>query len=210
MTQTICRMYSSPATAAEAAETLLRHRSLAEGVRVVSPPQNYVAIDAIIQAIQNCGIIRTHAKIYAERVYDGCALLVCHAPLGTAYAVISCLDKYQPIDSGVPDATFEGFIWDEAAPFSSAFRMATKWDNATPFSTFWNLPVLAKVRNENSDLLKTIRFFSDRPAMLSGMFGVPVLTRASNVFSDFFGAPLSSNEPAPLSKLLKIPTRLNR
>jgi hypothetical protein len=208
MTQTVCRMYASSQTSAAAAETLQRHRALADRVRVVNPPQQYVSVDAIAQAIMNCDVHKSHAKIYAERVYEGSSLIVVHAPLGTASAVISYLDEFQPIDSGVPDATIERFVWDEAAPLSSALRLAVKLDDSTPFSNFWNLPVLTKERLDESELLKTIRFYSDRPDLLSGVFGVPTITNSPAMLSSLFGVPTHSGDGSPLSNLLKLPTRI--
>jgi hypothetical protein len=207
MTQTICRMYSSPETARAAAEELLEFRQLTDAIRVIEPPASEdVSLDAITKSIANCNVPRKEALVYAPRVQEGASLVVVQAPLFSAELVETCLDEHQPIPSGIVRPDPVRFLWDEAAPFSSALRLPTQYANPTPFSTFWNLPVLRKYVAAEREGMETIRFFSSRPGLFSGLFGWRMLLDKATPFSDFFGLPMVSRAVAPFSAALKLPT----
>ena len=208
MTQNIYRMYGSAELARTAAAELSEFRQLNGAVHVVEAPSPTSTIDEIAQAVMKFLTPRKEAKILAEGISRGGTLVVVHTPLFAATTVEEYLDQYQPIDSGLRAPEPERFTWDEAAPFSSAFRLPTWLSDPTPFSTFWNLPVLKEDRSAQSEGMETISFFSRKSAMFSGLFGLAMLSDKATPFSNFFGLPLLSSKSAPFSAVLKLPTLL--
>ena len=73
---------------------------------------------------------------------------------------------------------------------------------STPLSIFLRIPVLSETRG-GADLLKSIRFFSDKPAMLSNFLHMPTLTKGSTTFSQWLGLPVSVSESGSLQKVLQ-------
>ena len=71
----------------------------------------------------------------------------------------------------------------------------------TPLSQFLRMPVLSAPSEGQSDLLKSIRFFSDKPAMLSKSLGLPTLSNTK--FSTLLGIPASASESESLRKVLQ-------
>jgi hypothetical protein len=211
MTHTICRIYSSPETARAAAEELLEFRQLAGAVHIVDAPDDpYGPIDDVVKNIMRHNVPREHAKVYAQGIQYGGALVATNAPLFSAELVAQCLDQYQPIPTGLKDPEPDRFYWDEAAPFSSALRLPLKYDDPTPFSNFWNLPVLKEDTTAQSEGLETIRFFSRKPGLFSGLFGWQLLSKSgSHPFSNFFGLPIFARGAAPFSKILNLPVISN-
>ena len=197
MTSTITRMYRSHDKAMAAVAELGQDRAYDGRVHVVAPPGvasgDPGAVDAslesIVAAITRVNVLRARAEIYAEGVLRGGTLVMVHALWGTAMEATEILDRFDPIDAGVPEPEPELAVWDPAAPFSSKLRLPVLSDDPTPFSSFWNLPVLARGR-----------------ASFSACLGMPELTNAGWSFSAVLGLPLLSDDPAPLSGMLNIPT----
>ena len=183
MTDTISRMYGSQndATGAVAELKLMGYRG--EDIHVVSPPAGDAnsSIEAISASIMEGYVLRTLSRIYAEGVRRGGTLVTVHAPFGYATTAIGILDKFRPIDSGVPEPDDRVPAWDDAAPISSMLQAPTLYDNPTPFGSFWNLPTLTNGR-----------------ASLSSLFGLPELSSSQS------GTRLL-DDPAPLSSLLHMP-----
>ncbi|MFO1115185.1 MAG: hypothetical protein U1E28_05840 [Beijerinckiaceae bacterium] len=212
MTQTICRMYASPETARAAAEELQEFRQLTGAIHVVHPTSSPDAtIDETRDRIAKCNVLRKDAQVLARGVLDGNSLVVVHAPLFSAELVEECLDQHQPTPGALPTRPErERFLWDEAAPLSSAFRLPTISSDPAPFSSFWNLPVLKAANTATKAGMETIRFFSQRPDLFSGLFGLRMSSKSSTPFSNFFGLPLVSNRAAPFSAFFKLPTLIAR
>lgn len=207
MTQTICRMYASPETARAAAAELEEFRQLTGAIQVVHPSAAGGTIDEVRDRIMKCNILRKDAQVLARGVLDGNSLVVVHAPLFSAELVEESLDQHQPTPGVLPTRPEPvRVLWDEAAPLSSAFRLPTLSSNSTPFSSFWNLPVLKASDVAKKAGMETIRFFSNRPDLFSGLFGFRMQAKSSTPFSNFFGLPSISSKAAPFSAFFKLPT----
>jgi hypothetical protein len=190
MSQTICRIYKTPEQAARA-KAALEDEDYSD-VHLVSAANAGTPIDDIVAAITAGRVLRSDARIYAERISKGGSLVTVHAPFSGGARAARILGKFAPIDSGISEPENRLMPWDEATPMSCILQMPVLLQDAAPFSRFWNVAPLA--RNSFS---------------LSGLFGLPLLTEAVSRSSSF-GIPLLSNNPAPLSSLLRLPTLSGR
>jgi hypothetical protein len=197
MTQTISRMYDSRETADKAAEALKNNRFhrfndvfvvSREGAAHAGADHSGSSVDSIVDAMMAAYILKAEARLYADGIQRGGALVTVHAPFGKAVLAVSLLDKFKPIDSGVPEETDTLMAWDDAAPCSSALRMPVKLDDATPFSNFWGVPVLLKSAGTSS-----------------GALGIGELSDSSKPFTGTFGMSLLSSKATPLSSMLGLP-----
>lgn len=139
----------------------------------------------ILSAIMAGYVLKAHAAIYARGIQRGLALVSVQAPFGTGRIATEILDRFDPVDSGVQEAINRGLIWDDDAPISSALHLPTISHGAAPFSNFWGLEVAAHRRT------------------LSDVLGLPELVDADSSLSR--GMARLSDNPAPLSSLLRIP-----
>lgn len=225
MTQTISRMYSSPDHGLAAVEELRKYRVYEDRVHIVLPPAAPAddaaggsSFDSIVAAITDDYVLRSRARIYAEGIRRGGTLVTVHAQWGSAVLATEILDRFAPIDSGVPEPEpSRAMLWDEAAPLSSGLQMPVFYRNPTPFSAFWNLPVLTAGRASLSALLgipeltrepprsRRIASSSRNPAPLSNLLRIPTLRRDGAPLSALLSFPLLAKRPAPLSALLTFP-----
>lgn len=202
MTQTISRMYEYPEQAAQAKAALNRayypHVYLVSAADMASAP-----FDDVVAAIAKGNVLIADARIYAGRIVDGGSLVTVHAQFGSAVDAMRILDRFEPIDSGIPETESHARMWDEAAPLSSLLQLPVLINEGAPYSTFWNLPPLTAPSFSLSRLfgLPLLKNFGSR----STSFGLPLL-KNFGPRSTSFGIPLLSDQPAPLSSLLGLPT----
>jgi hypothetical protein len=212
MTQTITRIYGTEQQALDAVALLKEFDYAAELISlvtyasVVEPGSNDedAATESLVEAIAANWVPKWEARIYAEGVRRGGSLVSVRAPFGTAAQAIEILDSFEPIDAGVPVLSESLPEWDEAAPISSAFRMAVRYDDPTPFSTFWNLPVLID-RVWSLSRVLGLNELVDSSSGLSSFFHIPTLTEKAAWLSSKFGLPMLSESATPLSDLLHLP-----
>ncbi|WP_035643205.1 hypothetical protein [Bradyrhizobium sp. ORS 375] len=186
MSQTICRMYATPAQAASAKAALER-----EGyneVYLVASDNVGESIDDIVAAITRGYVLKAHARVYAQTISRGGSLVTVHAPFTGGGRATRILDNFSPIDSGIAEPESHVMPWNEATPMSCILQIPVLLDNPTPFASFWNVPPL-----------------SSSTFSLSALLGMPLLKRFGPAASSF-GLPLLSRDPAPLSSLLRLPT----
>ncbi len=190
MSQTICKMYGSNDNAMAAVAELSTYRWEGEITAISAAGADGAArsADDIVNALLQAYVLRAEALIYAEGIARGGILVVVHAGFSAGQLALNILDRYNPIDSGIPEPASTGMIWDEAAPLSSALQMPTYCADPTPFATAWNLPTLA------GDC-----------ASLSKAIGLSELASSDSSLSGAIGMPLLSSNPAPLSSLLHLP-----
>lgn len=197
MSQTICRMYESHARAADAADALRNRGPHIYFANVfvnsihTTPNSKFGAqpsADDIVAALTGAYVLKSHAKVYAERIQRGGALVTVHAPLGCAQAAIDILSEFGPIDSGLSEVRAEPRGYDEATPLSSIFNWRVLLDDSATFAKFWNLPPLSK-----------------SGATTSAKLGFPEISRSRGPYSPTLPLPLISAKAAPLSSMLGLP-----
>lgn len=198
MSQTINRMYASFEQASAAAQALREHRfSRFTLVHVVgpngrsAPVQGQAALshEEITAELMKAYVLRAHALVLARGIEKGGSLVTVHAAFGTAVDAINTLQAFDPIDSGLTEASTPLHAWDDAAPLSSLFGgIPVRSDNPTPFGTFWNVPTLASSGKTTCSAL-----------------GLPELGGSAAPLSSSIGMPLLSSKAAPLSSLLGLP-----
>jgi len=181
MIHPIVRMYATTAQA-QAAVASVRGYGLADtGISLITAASAPTA-EGVAAAIAGAKVLKADAKVYAQGVLAGKALVVVDAPFGTGSIYEDVLDAAGPVDSGVPEPYWESG-WDDAAPFSSAL----------------NIPVISK---------PSPYLFMGLPALLrSGRttcasLGLPELASPDMAV---FGRPTLSRNPAPFSGLLHLP-----
>lgn len=191
MSQTINRIFDSHARATEAAAELRTNRFNRFGdIHVVSRNAGDAdaSLDGIVADVMKGYVLKSHARVLAQRIQRGGTLVTVHAPFGTAVAAMRILDRHGPVDSGVPDHSDPAMAWDEAAPLSSALHMPVLLKNSATFSQFWNVPAISK-----------------RGGTTSAALGLPEVSRARGPFSGTFGMSLISHKATPLSSMLGLP-----
>jgi hypothetical protein len=139
------------------------------------------------RSMRDAFILDSHARIYADRVSKGGTLVCVHALFGKALEATTVLDKFGPIESGVPDAAIEWVDWDEATPLSSALQLKTLTETKLPFEAMWNVASI-----------------TTRPALASHWFGLPLLSRGTS-FSNLLGLSLLSRNSTPFSSQFGLP-----
>ena len=83
--------------------------------------------------------------------------------------------------SSAGDTHYEGQLWDENTPASSAFGLPVLLNNDSTFSSWFGLPLLAKSQSPK------VRISTSQKA--KSTFGFPLLTKSQNARSTF-GIPL--------------------
>jgi BCD family chlorophyll transporter-like MFS transporter len=197
MTQTINRMYNSYESAAKAAEELRTNRFIRFPDVFVTDrngradPQASgaeLSVDEIMAALMKAYVLKADAKVYAQRIKQGSALLTVHAQFGSMATALRLLDRHKSVDSGVPDPEYVAVPWDEAAPCSSALQLPVLLDDSMTFSRFWGVPALTKKGSTSGSCL-----------------GLPEVSDGSRPFTGTFGMALISNKPTILSSALGLP-----
>lgn len=159
------------------------------------------------------------AEALFDAAMEGRSLVLVQARFGESLAAETVLGRHDPI---------------VLAPFVEEAVPITRWDEGAPLSSALGLPVLIK-RTPDPVLLKGPTFESipqltrpgfslfgsgvmrDNPAPLSSMVGMGTLSKPKDNWKSSFGLPLLRSkafvfgpsiirEPAPLSRLFRIPT----
>jgi len=191
MTQTISRMYANQQQASKAMEELKR-RNYHNVFMFSAPPagedgQSSVNVDDLLAQMVKAHILKSDAKIFAERVSKGGSLVTVHAPFSGGFRALTVLDSHDPIDSGVPDPVFPSASWDSATPCSSVLRMPVLSNTKLPFEAVWNVPSLA------------------RCGAVTSCLGMPVLSKSAAPFSGALGMATLSSNSTPFSSMLGLP-----
>jgi hypothetical protein len=176
----IVRMYANEQDAVRAYTRLQACGLASELINLVTPARAS-SENAAVAAIAAGLVLKAHARVYAQGILRGNSLVSVSAPFGTGRTYEAMLDEFNPVDSGLTE-DHGGPVWDEAAPFSSAFGMPVL--SAPSRYSFLGLPAISRAG-----------------ATTSSSFGLPELAR-----SDFalFGTPGLSRNPAPFSSILKL------
>jgi hypothetical protein len=174
------------ATAAQASKAfaLLEDRGLTREdnkINIVTPAAGS-SPEAVTAAIVAGLVPKADARIYAQGIARGHALVSLVAPFGAGRMYEELLDDLDPVDSGV-SVSHEGPVWDDAAPFSSAFGFPVI-SKPSPY-LFMGLPALFRSGRTTSESL-----------------GLPEL--ADHDFT-VFGSPRLSRNPGPFSALFHLP-----
>jgi len=188
MSQTINRMFASAEVANKAAEALRCDRFNRFDEVFVTSAAPGATTDEIVAALAKAYVIKWEARLLAGGIKNGGSVVTAHAPFGSAVAAMQTLDRFGPIDSGVPESSDDLQPWDEAAPLSSALSIPVLLSEKDSFSRFWGLPLLTRGQGTTSSA-----------------FGFREISGGSGPFTGTFGLPLLSDNPAPLSSLLGLP-----
>lgn len=203
MTQAIVRMYPSETAARDAAAKLRSYAFPEDWIFVIAPPAAGIPPELVETQIVAAYVLKRHAKVYAEGVRGGRTLLVVHAPFGRAGLAMDILDEFGPVPSGVAEVEEPGPTWDDKAPLSSALGLPTLLRNSpAPLSALFALGT----KSEGRSLLGF--FFGeigDPHFSLSGLLGLPQLSRKAAPLSSTLGLPLVSRKAAPLSAAIGLP-----
>lgn len=187
MAQTIIRAFESLDRAQAAAAELENNRTLSfRDVHVVSAGEG--GPDSLTEALCRVMVLKSQARTVAGALPSGAAVVVVHAPFGTARMAIEMLDKRDQIASGLAEERSLGPGWDDATPMSCALGMPVLLSAGASFSKFWGLPLLVRSGRTTS----------------SG-FGLRELKATPARWSHSLGLPLLSNKAAPLSSMLGLP-----
>jgi hypothetical protein len=214
-------MYGSQETATAVVKDLRDHGFSEDSIKVVAGAES---TDSIVQA----GVSPAAAKVYAEGLGNGQALVVVDPLFGYARVATQILDSHDPIAVDVPEdvtspttrsarAPAGSTERSAAAPLSAALGMPVLSSDPTPLSTWLGWRVL-KPEQTTLTTGDSIRKQSNDPAPLSKKLGLPTLSGklpSARLLPD--AAPLSaklgwrtlSDDPAPLSAKFGWPTLLN-
>jgi len=190
----IVRMYAAPEQAELAVAALKSRGFEQEWINLVTasskPPANAPASaasdDPVLSSILAGYVLKAHAKVYAEEVRRGHALVSIQPRFGTGGMAEQLMDEYDPVESALVIERDDALrLWDDAAPFSSTFGIPVLVRASAPFSAFWVLPVIVR-----------------RLKSLGGALGISEVTRASWYL---FGEPQLSRSTTPLSSVIGLP-----
>ncbi len=192
MSQTISRLYASHDQARKAAHALENHRfDRFNAVHVIGRGDPPASVDALTATIMKAWVIKPKAKILAEGVARGGALVVVQAPFGSGVSALDVLQSFDPIDSGVPDHDEPPLTWDEATPVSNVLGMRVLLDDSASFARFWNVPALSKKSVTWGTALNLPEISRSR-GPFTGTFGMALLSNKATIFSSMLGLPVLS------------------
>ena len=187
MVQTISRMYADPAHAEKALDELRSYGY--DDVHIFGPATgDQVSSDDLADRIAKAFILKSEARVYADRVLKGGTLVAVHAPFGSARLAREILDDYSPVDSGVSEPDHTGYVWDEMVPFSSAMSLPVLSKSKLPFEGMWGVPSVTR-----------------KPGLLSDLLGFSLLAKSSTPFSSMFGLSVLTSKDALASHRLGLP-----
>lgn len=201
MTQTICRMYANADKAKQAHDALKQRNYL--DVYHFTPQCGGGTTEGLVDAMLKVFIVKSDAKVYADRVKKGNALVVVHAPFSGGLKAQAVLDSFDPIDSGVTEPEVTSYAWDPKTPASSALHMATLTETKLPFENFWNMPSLMRAGPFFKSFFG-MPLLSKTAAPFSNAIGMPYFT-SSTPFSSAVGMSLLSKNKTPLSSAIGMP-----
>jgi len=179
----IVRMFDSVEKATAAAETLRNAGYADDLVSVVSMAASGSA-EGLKKALMGAFVLASDAAVHARLAGPHHAFVVVRALFGTSVDAIDLLNRAGPVSTTDPTEDPADPLWDDAAPFSSAIHM----------------PVLAKWRPAGG-----AGMLVDSRWSLFGALGLPELSASQAPTTEGMGMALLSDNPTPLSSLLKLP-----
>ena len=200
MSSLLIRIYDSVTQSAKAAQQLMDEgfehvRHIKAGTGKNANRQNLVA------ELMSAQIWKSHAETYADRLSKGAGLVLVHAPFGAAVNAAAIMDAYQPVDQGLATSqTKPDFVWDDAAPLSSALQIPVLISVKLPAETLSGVSSLTKGTAFLSDFLG-MRILSKGVHHNTTSMGMPLLSKSATPLSSMFGMRTLSNNPTPLSSL---------
>jgi hypothetical protein len=178
----IVRMYASEQDAGRA-YARLQACGLAPALINLVTPAKAGSEEAAVAAIAAGLVLKADAKVYAKGILRGNSLVSVSAPFGTGRTYEALLDEFHPVDSGLSEPD-DGPVWDDAAPFSSAFGLPVL--SAPSRYSFLGLPALSRSACTTSSALGLPELSSPDFAL----FGTPQLSRNPAPFSGIFNLPV--------------------
>jgi hypothetical protein len=187
------RMYASADKARAVSSTLIADGFPQDLVTLVTqqstPPANAPASaksdDPILSSIMAGYVLKAHAKVYAEAIRRGQALVIVRPEFSSGARAEYLMDAAGPVETGISTDHERLPLWDDAAPFSSGLHVPVLASGAAPLSAFFVLPTITR-----------------KGGTLCSALGLGELADSDTYL---FGAPKLSSSPAPLSSALKIP-----
>jgi hypothetical protein len=189
MSSLLIRLFDSATQSAKAAQQLADEGF--EHVRHIKAGTGKNANrQMLVSELMSAQVWKSHAETYAERLAKGGAMVLVHAPFGTALKAGAIMDAHGPVDQGLPGAAAKpDFVWDDAAPLSSVLQ----------------LPVLTNVKLP-AETLSGVSSLTKGTAFLSDMFGMKILSRGVHHATSSMGLSLLSKSATPLSSLFGMGT----
>ena len=170
----ICRLFNSPSDAQSAADDLARAGFGPGYTALVESASGFVSAKSLVKK----GIQKNHAESYADAIRQGGTLVIVDGPLGFAKRATEVLAKASPGEAGATETQYEGDLWDDGTPASSALSIPVLIDSNTTFSSWFGLSLLSRKQTANSS------------------FGLPLLSRKQSPNSTFGFPLLSKNQTA--------------
>lgn len=189
MAQTICRMFANRSQALSALEEMKLNGY--DECFLFDAEGSGGSHAAVVDAMCRAHLLKNHARIYADGVMKGGAMIALHAQFGMSARAIQILDRHQPIPSGIEEPAIERIDWDEKVPFSSALQLPVLSATKLPFESFWNLQTLTRPGFFFSSLFG-MGFRTASATPLSSSIGMATLTRCATPFSSLLKLPLLS------------------
>ena len=214
MTSPLVRMYATERQARDAVAKLKEEGFREEEIFLVTPGSSIAAppLGTISSAMLAGEVLGSQARFFAEGVKQGRSVVAICAPFGTGKLANSVLDSYQPLDTGLQVTERPPPVWDEAAPFSSAFLLPIlKRAQPAPFSTFLGLGTLSHGRSFLSGMFRELTaadfaVFGRNPLTRNQAGWASLSGRSGPSWTTSLGFPMLSKNPAPLSSSLGMHT----
>jgi hypothetical protein len=209
MSQKIIRIYGSSGQGNKVTQHL-RDQGFQNVFQFASPSTNPTARGDLIANLMNVQVLKSHAEAYANTLTGGKALVLIHAPFGSARNVTAIMDSYQPTETGIPETNYRPeYKWDDGAPLSSVLRLPVLSQTKLPAETLTGLSSLTQGAAFQSNLLG-IPLLKQGLQHRSVSMGLPLLKSGMQHRNSSMGLPLLSHSSTPLSSLLGLPVLSKR
>lgn len=179
MLHPIVRMYSTAGSAAAAVEALKVWGFTDDMITVVGPGQ-HASDEALVSALTKGFVERSQARHYAAGVRAGQTALVVRAPFSHGEAAQYYMNAAGPVST--QDAFREPFVgaWDDAAPFSSTFRLPV----VIEFRPFGGIPCVTRKGSTLGSKLGLPELTDGRPT--TEALGLPMLAKSGPALRAIF------------------------
>ena len=202
MSTIITRIFRDPDEATRAVSALRQYGFADDDISVTGPgPSESEIAGNLVRA----GFARRKARHVAPVVRDGATAVSVRAVFGAGAAANAILHRSGPAAAEVADDS-DFLVEDQAAPFSSFFRLPVLSHNPAPLSSLLAWRVLSKKQNPNITLSRSaaplsrsvgLPLLSGEAAPLSRRFGLPVLRDNVTGKRSSLGLPLLTRRGRP-------------
>lgn len=174
-------------SAASSCEKALRDVGFQQVYLTGSKTGETLSDDDAMRSMMTAYVPKANAKIYAEAIRKGAALVTVHSAFGTTKQALDIIGRFNPVASSADVQPEPMREWDERTPASSALQFPPLTKTTRPFEAVWNVKSLTKtprlygtclgLKSLSANKTMMTGKLSSNPTPLSSKLGLPCLSK---------------------------------